>query len=719
MKTDAKPAGSGVLSHESREWLKNASRWRLLSLLFQLPTRESRRELNQLARGAPKKLGAVAKEWTRIPMKTAAAEFHRIFGPGGIPAAESSYDPNALAGRGPLLADIAGFHEAFAYRPEKPPADVPDHIAMELDFLSYLAFKTAFALHGGNEEEGRISAQAYKRFIEEHLGTWMPAFRERIEHTAPPSFVQALVSISDAVSAGRRHRRQSSLATVVILLLGVLLGPARMEGQTSHRPDASTQIQGKEATGKPAASTPSPKPLKIGKVIVSGSLRGRMENWGWFETPGGTSDYTFGAFNLRLALEQKTERLEWKVEGLFPWLIGLPTNAVRPPPQGQLGLGASYFAASGRQDGSAILRHGYVRFKKLFGGPASSIRLGRFEFADGAEMMPADATLATLKRDRIAHRLIGNFGFSHVGRGFDGVEYAWNGKTNNFTFVAARPTEGVFQLRSLKQLDVDFYYGAFTQQFGGNGAKGEARVFVLHYHDGRGALKTDNRPQAARVADRRNIRLTTIGGHYLGVFGRGPGKTDLLAWGTGQFGHWGELDHRAAAIAVEAGRQFAGRWNPWLRAGYFRSTGDGNASDGDHTTFFQVLPTPRIYARFPFHNLMNNEDWFAELRLRPKRQLVLRADIRYLRLSSRGDLWYLGGGAFQRQTFGYVGRPSNQSRVLGTLFDLSLDYDFTSTTRLSFYAAGVRGGGVQSAIYPDGGRHPTAHFVYIEFVQRF
>lgn len=94
-------------------------------------------------------------------------------------------------------------------------------------------------------------------------------------------------------------------------------------------------------------------------------------------------DYTFGAAVLRLSLGQKRERVDWQVEGEFPVLVNLPERAVAPAPQGQLGLGANYYAASGRQDASAILKQAYVRVKHLFGDRASSLRAGRFEFVDG------------------------------------------------------------------------------------------------------------------------------------------------------------------------------------------------------------------------------------------------------------------------------------------------------------------------------------------------
>lgn len=520
------------------------------------------------------------------------------------------------------------------------------------------------------------------------------------------------MSMITAIS-GQRQRARLPLSGSFLTLIIAL--------QLFTQPTRAQQVASKEPLPPAAASTSSstPAPLKLGAVTVSGSLRARVENWQWFETPAADADYTFGAATLRLSFSQQREKFDWQVEGAFPLLVKLPENAIAPAPQGQLGLGGTYFAANGGQDAGAFVKQAFVRFKNLGGRQGSSLRVGRFEFADGAEMTPADATLATLKRDHIAQRLIGAFGFTHVGRSFDGVHFNHSAKDTNFTLLAARPTEGVFQLRGWQQLDVDFYYGAFTKAFADRTLKSEARVFALHYHDGRGALKTDNRALVARQADGDNIRLTTLGGHYLGAAKAGSGAVDLLVWGAGQFGSWGRLTHRAAALAAEAGYQFKARGKPWVRAGYFRSTGDGDATDGRHTTFFQALPTPRPFARFPFYNLMNNDDLFAQLRVKPHARLTLRGDARRLRLSQENDLWYLGGGAFQKHTFGYVGRPSSGQKSLGTLFDLSVDYNLAARTALSFYIGGVRGGGVQRALYPAGGAHPTGRFAYVEWTQRF
>jgi hypothetical protein len=136
-----------------------------------------------------------------------------------------------------------------------------------------------------------------------------------------------------------------------------------------------------------------------------------------------------------------------------PALVGLPDDAVAPPPQGQLGFGGPYRAINVNQDASIFPKQAFVRFKGLGSNPANSLRLGRFEFWEGQEVTPADPTLSWLKRERISGRLIGNFGFTLAQRSFDGIQLLRNTPGSNLTLVAARPTEGVFQLNGLGEVD--------------------------------------------------------------------------------------------------------------------------------------------------------------------------------------------------------------------------------------------------------------------------
>jgi hypothetical protein len=328
-------------------------------------------------------------------------------------------------------------------------------------------------------------------------------------------------------------------------------------------------------------------------------------------------------------------------------------------------------------------------------------------------------TLAALKRDRVSQRLLGNFGFSDVGRSIDGGLYTLDKARLNVTGLAGRPTQGVFQANGWPELKINVFYGALTGQTGGARQPGEWRVFALGYDDYRdGMVKTDNRPAAIRSADAQSIAIGTYGGHYLQIVATPAGPLDLLAWGAAQTGAWGSLTQRAGAVAVEAGWQPAalGRLKPWVRGGYNYASGDHDPGDQTHGTFFQVLPTPRVYARLPFFNLMNSRDAFAELIVRPAKALTVRGDVHALRLADRNDLWYSGGGAFQPGTFGYNGRPASGHSDLATLYDVSGDCALNRHVAVGVYYGRAISGAVASAIYRPG---EDLRLGYVELLLRF
>jgi hypothetical protein len=304
-------------------------------------------------------------------------------------------------------------------------------------------------------------------------------------------------------------------------------------------------------------------------------------------------------------------------------------------------------------------------------------------------------------------------------RSFDGLHYTRDTERSNVTALAARPREGVFQLAGLETLDVDLGYAAYTRESALAGGTADWRLFALHYRDRRSTVATDNRPLAERQADTDDVRVVTLGGHYVAAIPAGEGTADVLLWGALQQGDWERLDHAGRAWAAEAGYRFAAAWTPWVRAGVYDGSGDDDPQDGEHGTFFQVLPTPRIYARFPFYDSMNLLDSFVQLRLAPTKGLALRADLRWLRLSESADLWYAGGGAFDEESFGYTGRPSGGGSGLGSLADLGVDWSLSPATTLSFYLARVCGDAVPAAIYPEDGSHPSATLAYFELNQKF
>jgi hypothetical protein len=108
--------------------------------------------------------------------------------------------------------------------------------------------------------------------------------------------------------------------------------------------------------------------------------------------------------------------------------------------------------------------------------------------------------------------MISNFAFSAVQRTFDGAPFSANSAQNNFAFLGARPTQSVFQVKGMDELDFDTFYGAYTRSVSTPQSAGELRVFALGYIDHRTTvLKTDNRSTTLRSADLDNIRDCDMG----------------------------------------------------------------------------------------------------------------------------------------------------------------------------------------------------------------
>jgi hypothetical protein len=480
---------------------------------------------------------------------------------------------------------------------------------------------------------------------------------------------------------------------------------------------AQTQPVPAGPSKSPAAPATS-QSTRLGSLDLTVNWRSRAEDWGWFAGNVGDSSYGLGNSQLRIGVGQKRPGVDWFVEGEQATIVLLPNGAVAPAPLGQLGLGGTYYAANGNStnNAGAFLKQAYVQLKQL---GQTNMKLGRFEFFDGVEARSTDPLVTTLVNTRVAHRLISNFGFTAVQRTFDGAQFAWNSGANNVTLYGGRPTEGIFQVQGMKELDVQVYYGAYNRPIKTANGAGSLRVFGVGYIDTRSnVLKTDDRPAAARTADHDDVKIGTWGADYVHVFHtKDAGTFDVVGWGVVQTGAWGTLTQRAGAFVGEAGWQSTTiPLSPWISAGYSWGSGDSNPNDSTNGTFFQVLTTPRQYARFPFYNMMNNEDLYATVNVRPVPKLAVRSELHGLWLANTADLWYLGGGAFQQGTFGFQGRPSDGVKSLATVWDVSGDYPLTRFLSLTAYYAFASGKGSIATIYPN---DHNGHLAYLETTVHF
>lgn len=152
---------------------------------------------------------------------------------------------------------------------------------------------------------------------------------------------------------------------------------------------------------------------------------------------------------------------------------------------------------------------------------------------------------------------------------------------------------------------------------------------------------------------------------------------------------------------------------PWIRAIYYRGSGDSSSGDNTHETFFQILPTVRAYAKFPYFNMMNIQDAFMQLNVSPTATTKVGVDFHYLALTNQQDLLYGGAGATSRVgSWGYFGRASGGKSSVGEMVDLSFTHNLTQSFSWSLYYAHAFGDEVTRNAYS---LKNDADFGFLEF----
>ncbi|MFO7576941.1 MAG: molecular chaperone TorD family protein [Pelovirga sp.] len=74
--------------------------------------------------------------------------------------------------------------------------DVPDHIAVELEFLYLLCYHASLALAEGRMEDHALWQQRRQSFIDEHIGRWIDAFCNKLRAKTQFDYYRNLADLS-------------------------------------------------------------------------------------------------------------------------------------------------------------------------------------------------------------------------------------------------------------------------------------------------------------------------------------------------------------------------------------------------------------------------------------------------------------------------------------------------------------------------------------------
>lgn len=137
-------------------------------------------------------IAALASGWSRPdPARHPglAREFERLFvGPGPVPCPpyESYWRPDAIGTlrgtlMGPCVTDLLALYTALGLQVRRAAAELPDHVAVELEALSVAA-----------GEPGRPDVLA--RLYDDHIAIWLPRFCDAVAAETAEDYYRLLAN---------------------------------------------------------------------------------------------------------------------------------------------------------------------------------------------------------------------------------------------------------------------------------------------------------------------------------------------------------------------------------------------------------------------------------------------------------------------------------------------------------------------------------------------
>lgn len=157
--------------------------------------------LEGIAPEAAKHARAASEAMNGLPPDSLAVEHARLFiGPFQLvaPPYGSLYLDDARTVMGDSTARVVAFYHASGLHLADDFHELPDHFAVELEFMSYLAFKQREAEIAGDQDEVTRGLGLQVEFLERFLLPWLEPFTSTIITDGEAPFYQAIACCSTA-----------------------------------------------------------------------------------------------------------------------------------------------------------------------------------------------------------------------------------------------------------------------------------------------------------------------------------------------------------------------------------------------------------------------------------------------------------------------------------------------------------------------------------------
>lgn len=117
------------------------------------------------------------------------------------PLYETEYGRERAMFKANELSDIAGFYRAFGFEMDQEGArEMVDHVSVELEFYSLLQMKNLYLQEMSDMNGCEIVHDAMKKFMDAHLGRFVPAILERQGVVNSPVYKQVFTWVQQIVA---------------------------------------------------------------------------------------------------------------------------------------------------------------------------------------------------------------------------------------------------------------------------------------------------------------------------------------------------------------------------------------------------------------------------------------------------------------------------------------------------------------------------------------
>jgi DMSO reductase family type II enzyme chaperone len=128
-----------------------------------------------------------------------AVEYTRLFETGAKGPPCPLYGGLYGGTRMKVMEEAVRFYNHFGLTLSGAPRELPDHLATQLEFIHYLAYREAETLQEG--EDAGPYRRAQRDFLDRHLGSWIPTLCERLrKEKAEPFFAATFERLADLLA---------------------------------------------------------------------------------------------------------------------------------------------------------------------------------------------------------------------------------------------------------------------------------------------------------------------------------------------------------------------------------------------------------------------------------------------------------------------------------------------------------------------------------------